>query len=325
MSTWLTIIIPTKDRAEALAGLLESIRGLDQFEQLQPEIIVADNNSSDKTQSLIHACAQDFPSQIQILKVPRPGKSAAINEAINLAHGDYVAFLDDDVTVDRNWLKTLNAFFKEGDYQAGQGKIGLHSPDADDPKTRQLVSLYRTVPQLDHGPDVEEVHSLNGANCFMARELLYRVGGFDERLGPGASGTSEDVDLARRLSQIGIRMGYARDCIVYHRIDRQRLCKNYFKQVHRRQGRSRLLMRDRSLVYILGDLYGSYWKYLYHLLIGNKRGRYKSLGRVFHYSEMVRAKRAGVHKQPKKLLKLNYPAASSEIEALKQSQQAAEN
>ena len=46
MSTWLTIIIPTKDRAEALAGLLESIRGLDQFEQLQPEIIVADNNSS---------------------------------------------------------------------------------------------------------------------------------------------------------------------------------------------------------------------------------------------------------------------------------------
>ena len=321
----LTIIIPTKDRAGTLGELLESIRGLRDLAETRPEIIVADNNSKDETKAISERLAASLPGQIKIIKVTRPGKSATLNEALRLASGDYVAFLDDDVIVDRDWLKTLNAFFQKGDYQAGQGKIGLHSPDADDPGTRQLVSLYRTVPHLDYGPDVEEVHSLNGANCFIVRELLYRVGGFDERLGPGASGTSEDVDLARRLSQIGIRMGYARDSIVYHRIDRQRLCKNYFKQVHRRQGRSRLLIRDRSLVYILGDLYGSYWKYLYHLLIGNKRGRYKSLGRVFHYTEMVRAKRAGVHKQPKKLLKLNYPAASSEIEAIKQSRQVAEN
>ncbi len=68
------------------------------------------------------------------------------------------------------------------------------------------------------------------------------------------------------------------------------------------KGRSRLLIRDRSLGHIFGDLWGAYWKYLYHLLIGNKRRRYKSSGRVFHYSEMVRAKRAGVHNEPKKLL-----------------------
>lgn len=299
MSTWLTIIIPTKDRAKILIGLLESIRCLDQLDQLQPEIIVADNDSCDETQSLTNVVARDFPSQIRILKVTRPGKSAAINDALRLAHGDYVAFLDDDVIVDRDWLKTLHAFLQKGEYQAGQGKIELHSPEADDPETRKLIFLYRTIPHLDYDLDVEEVHSLNGANCFVARELLHRVGGFDERLGPGASGTSEDVDLARRLSQIGIRIGYARDCIVYHRIDRQRLCKSYFKQIHRRQGRSRLLIRDRSLVRILGDLWGAYWKYLYHLLVDNKRRRYKSLGRVFHYTEMVRAKRAGAQKNPR--------------------------
>ena len=321
----LTIIIPTKDRAGTLGELLESIRRLRDLAETRPEIIVADNNSQDETRAIAERFAASLPGQIKIIRVTKPGKSATLNEALRLASGDYVAFLDDDVVVDQNWLSSLEDFLLRGEFQAGQGKIGLHSPDADDPKTRQLVSLYRTVPQLDHGPDVEEVHSLNGANCFIARELLYRVGGFDERLGPGASGTSEDVDLARRLSQIGIRMGYARDCIVYHRIDRQRLCKNYFKQVHRRQGRSRLLMRDRSLVHILSDLWGAYWQYLYYLLSGNKRGRYKSLGRMFHYSEMVRAKRAGVQKQPKKLLKMNYPAASSEIEAIKQSPQAAEN
>jgi glycosyltransferase involved in cell wall biosynthesis len=309
----LTIIIPTKDRAGTLGELLESIRRLRDVAETRPEIIVADNNSTDETRAISERLAASLPGQIKIIKVTRPGKSATLNEALRLASGDYVAFLDDDVVVDPDWLSSLEDFFLRGEFQAGQGQIGLYSPDADDPETRQLISLYRTVPHLDHGPDVEEVHSLNGANCFMARELLYRVGGFDERLGPGASGTSEDVDLARRLSQIGIRMGYARNCIVYHRIDRQRLCKNYFEQVHRRQGRSRLLIKDRSLVQILGDLWGACWQYLYHSLSGNKRRRYKSLGRVFHYSEMVRAKRAGVHKQPKKLLKMNYPATSGGV------------
>ena len=298
----LTIIIPTKDRACVLEELLESIRRLRGLAETRPEIIVADNNSQDETKAISERFAADLPAQIKIINVTRPGKSATLNEALRLASGDYVAFLDDDVVVDQDWLSSLEDFFLRGEFHAGQGKIGLLSPQADDPETRQLVSLYRTVPHLDYSPDVKEVHSLNGANCFIARELLYRVGGFDERLGPGASGTSEDVDLARRLAQIGIRMGYARDCTVYHRIDRQRLCKNYFKQIHRRQGRSRLLIQDRGLGQILGDLWGAYWQYLYHLLSGNKRRRYKSLGRVFHYSEMIRAKRAGVHKQPKKLL-----------------------
>ena len=146
---------------------------------------------------------------------------------------------------------------------------------------------------------MEEVHSLNGANCFIARELLYRVGGFDERLGR---------ELQERPKTSIWRGGYrrsgfawvTRETALFTTALTANVCaKTILSRVHRRQGRSRLLIRDRSLVYILGDLYGSYWKYLYHLLIGNKRGRYKSLGRVFHYTEMVRAKRAGVHKQPK--------------------------
>jgi hypothetical protein len=66
-------------------------------------------------------------------------------------------------------------------------------------------------------------------------------------------------------------------------------------------------------MYILCDLSGACWQYLYHLLSGNKRRRYKSFGRVVHYSEMVRAKRAGVDKQPKKLLNMHYPVTSGGV------------
>lgn len=304
----LTIIIPTKDRAKILAGLFESIRHLDQLEHLQPEIIVADNDSSDETQSFVQSIIGNFPTRVQTLKVTRPGKSAAINDALALAHGNYVAFLDDDVIVDRNWLTSLHGFFQKEHYQAGQGRIGLCDSEIGDAQTQKLISIFRTIPHLDYGADVEEVHSLNGANCCVARKWLHRVGGFDERLGPGASGTSEDVDLARRLLKMGIRMGYARNCMVYHRIDHHRLCKTYFEQIHRRQGRSRLLIKDRAFLRIQGDLWGAYGKYLYHSLFGNERQRYRSLGRVFHYSEMVRAKRDGAQHQPQRLLNRAEPA-----------------
>jgi len=195
-SLHLTIIIPTKDRVQILTQLLEIIRQLDDVGTIRPEVIVADNNSNDDTYNFAASLANNFPTTIRVLKVVRPGKSAAMNDALRLAGGDYVAFLDDDVVVDRGWLRALECLFRRGEFQAGQGRIGLRSPEADDPETRKLISRYRTVPHLDHGPDVKEVHSLNGANFFISRDLLNRIGGFDGRLGRGASGTSEDVDVS---------------------------------------------------------------------------------------------------------------------------------
>ena len=135
-----------------LSGLFESIRCLDLLDHLRPEIIVADNDSRDETQCVMQAIARDFPSQIQILRVARPGKSAAVNDALGLAHGEYVAFLDDDVTVDRNWLKTLDAFIQKGEYQAGQGKIGLASADADDPRRDDSYPFIEPSPTSTMGP-----------------------------------------------------------------------------------------------------------------------------------------------------------------------------
>jgi glycosyltransferase involved in cell wall biosynthesis len=292
-SLGLSIIIPTRNRVQILTELLESIRQLDDVGTIRPEVIVADNNSNDDTYNLAASLAINFPTTLRVLKVVRPGKSAAMNEALRTAQGEYLAFLDDDVVVDRGWLRALEAFLGTGNFQAGQGKIGLRSPEADDPETRQLISRYRTIPHLDHGPDVKEVRSLNGANFFIARGLLDRLGGFDERLGPGASGTSEDVELAHRLAQAGIRIGYARDCIAYHRIDRTRLCDDYFQHIHRRQGLSRLLIKDRSYFQILGSLGRAYLQYFFCSLVGDERRRYRSLGRIFHYREMAHAKRSG--------------------------------
>lgn len=289
-----TIIIPTKDRAQILAQLLDSIVQLEAIDRILPEIIVADNDSRDNTYEHVNATAKCFPTTMRVLKVPRSGKSAAVNDAVHAATGNVLAFLDDDVVVDKTWLTSVEEFFQGGKYHVGQGIIRLQSPARDDPEVQKLVQRYRTIPKLEHDPKLAEVRSLNGSNFFVSREVFDRVGGFDERLGPGASGTSEDVEFALRLARSGIGIGYVSKAVVYHQVDRRRLTDEYFKQTHWRQGRSRFLIRNRSAAEILFNLVRASALYVYYTLLRKERNRYRSKGRIYHYLGMIDAKHNNV-------------------------------
>ena len=290
MTIDLTIIIPTKNRAPLIQALLESMRNLTGLDRIRPQIIVADNNSKDATWEILQEITRDFPVPITVIKVCRPGKSAVINEAVRLANGQILAFLDDDVTTDRGWLEAVERFVSQGGYQVGQGRIELQSPDADDPEVQRLIQRFRTIPKLDFDHTVQRVHSLNGANFTAMRKALDRVGLFDERLGPGASGTSEDVELAQRFARVGIGIGYMPDAIAYHCVDRARLTEEYFKSIHKKQGKSRLVIKDRSVFHILFDLCRMSLQYGIDSLVAKERRRYRSKGRIYHYLGMLEAK-----------------------------------
>jgi GT2 family glycosyltransferase len=96
-----------------------------------------------------------------------------------------------------------SAILRKKDYQAAQGVIRICPAGPETLETRTLINRYRTIPNIDFGPQIENFHSLNGANFAVSRQTLDIAGPFDERLGLGASGTSEDVEFARRLRQKG--------------------------------------------------------------------------------------------------------------------------
>jgi len=285
----LSIIVPSKDRAAILCELMDSLRLLEPSDRISPEIIVADNGSKDSTFERVKSLAGNFPAPLKIIKVLRSGKSAAVNEAVKSATGALLAFLDDDVVVEKNWLRSVGAFFQDGRFEVGQGAIRL--PPSADAEVLRLVDLYRTVPRLEYDATVSSLHSLNGANFFMTRQCFDRAGGFDERLGPGASGTSEDVELARRLIRSGVSIGYAPDAVAFHRIDPSRLTEEYFRQSHRRQGASRFLIREHSRLEIISNLCRVIHQYGFYALFGNERSRYRSKGRIYHYLGMLEARR----------------------------------
>jgi len=233
-----------------------------------------------------------FPTELILLNVSSPGKSAVLNQAIRRSTGEVLAFLDDDVVVDSSWLEEIENFFQSNRaHCVGQGRIRTGLGDSPDPEIRRLLQRYRTIPELEFSNDIGDLHSLNGANIAIRRTVFDRVGHFDERLGPGASGTSEDVELAQRIRKADMKIAYMNRVIVYHRVDRERLTEKYFKQTHWRQGASRFLMKKRSSAEIIYNLIRASGQYGYFTLFGKERDRYRSKGRIYHYLGMMDAKR----------------------------------
>ena len=292
MALTITVIIPTKNRCELIRELLNSLENLRGLTRIQPNIIVGDNASSDSTPKIVEMRKTSFPTELILLNVSSPGKSAVLNQAIRRSTGEVLAFLDDDVVVDSSWLEEIENFFQSNRaHCVGQGRIRTGLGDAPDPEIRRLLQRYRTIPELEFSNDIGDLHSLNGANIAIRRTVFDRVGYFDERLGPGASGTSEDVELAQRIRKADMKIAYMHRAIVYHRVDRERLTEKYFKQTHWRQGASRFLMKKRSSAEIIYNLIRASGQYGYFTLFGKERDRYRSKGRIYHYLGMMDAKR----------------------------------
>jgi hypothetical protein len=96
--------------------------------------------------------------------------------------------------------------------------------------------------------------------------------------------------LARRFTRAGISIGYMPESIAYHRVDRSRLTEEYFKALHKKQGKSRLLIKDRSVPHILIGICGMTTLYGINCLFSREQRRYRSKGRIYHYLGMLEAK-----------------------------------
>lgn len=220
----LTIAICTKDRAARLARLLASldaVRGGSGFADL--EVIVVDNAPSDEA---TRDAVARFDG-VRYHREPRAGLDFARNAALSAAHGDLLAFLDDDVVVDRNWLAgLLSAWRRRPD--AG-GFTGLVLPYRLDTPAQ---IHFEAKGGFGRGFAPDEFHGARwgnmfhpvsagilGAGCNMAfdRRLLLDIGGFDEALDTGAPlPGGGDLDIFYRVLRTGRVMAYEPRYAVYH-------------------------------------------------------------------------------------------------------------
>jgi GT2 family glycosyltransferase len=170
-----------------------------------------------------------------------------------------------------------------------QGSILVPPSMQNDEQFLRLLNRYRTICYYSKpGLEVRQIVSLNAANMALRRELLDVTGLFDERIGPGASGTSMDVEFGERVLKAGRRIGYEPRSVVFHDVDWSRLTAEYFKQRHELQWRSRAIYKQSGVLSSLANLLRASVGLCWYAALRNERQIYRSKGRVYHYRAMLK-------------------------------------
>jgi glycosyltransferase involved in cell wall biosynthesis len=223
-----SVVICTRDRPEQLEQCLQSLQNLSHGPR---EIVVVDNApTTDTTRQLV----SQMPDTRYVLE-PRSGLSVARNTGIRHSKGDIIAFTDDDVTVHPDWIARLKQSFRNPQVIAVTGLVIPAELETESQVTFEMELGYlsgefstrtfgREFFQATKHSGVPVWRIGAGANMAFRRQAFELVGNFDERLGAGASGCSEDSELWYRILAGGWLCCYEPSAVVFHSHRRELDC-----------------------------------------------------------------------------------------------------
>jgi glucosyl-dolichyl phosphate glucuronosyltransferase len=237
LGMFLTVIICTRNRAEDLRKSLLSLFCASNLEMRDWEMLVVET-SSDHTVQICQDFQQRFPGHFRYLTEHRIGKSRALNTAILAAKGDVLAFADDDVLFDSNYVGSIKDVFNSYSADAAQGRVLLDC-EGGWPAWLERDHLAVMADLQDWGEDVAEYKgTLCGTNMIVRADVFQKSGGFAPELGPGGLGMWEDTEVSLRMRRAGCTMIYAPQILVRHQWPKDRLTKSFIRSRFFGQGRA---------------------------------------------------------------------------------------
>lgn len=224
----LSIIIVNYNVKHFLEQCLFSVQAA--LVDIQAEVIVIDNNSSDSSLSYL---APKFKNIRFISNTNNIGFAKACNQGVVLASGKYILFLNPDTIVPEDCFKQCLSFFESHpDAGAlgvkmldGSGKFLKESKRAFPSPTTSLFKLFGLSKLFPHSAifskyhlghldenKSNEVDVLAGAFMMIKKEVLDKLGCFDE----GFFMYGEDVDLSYRIQKAGYKNYYFAGTSIIH-------------------------------------------------------------------------------------------------------------
>jgi GT2 family glycosyltransferase len=206
-----TAVIPHWNRAGFLAPLLKQLSA-----QTYPieEVLVCDNGSTDDSQGIAEALGATVVQLGENL-----GFAAAVNRGIERTRTEWVLILNNDVSMDREWLGTLLG----GAVQAGAcfatGKLLRASDPGTVDGTFDAVCRGGTAWRCGSGrPDgalwsePREIDTAPLTAAVFRRNVFEKIGLLDQRF----ESYLEDVDLGLRCAAAGIKGAYVPQAVALH-------------------------------------------------------------------------------------------------------------
>lgn len=186
---------------------------------LQWEVLVVDNRSTDNTQEIVEDFARSSGLDVRYIWEPRLGKCLALNAGVRQAPGEILGFIDDDILPGEGWLAVIHREFSTDPFLGLiSGRVELYDPT-------DLPMGIRRDTERNEITTLDQVFNLPaGGNVAVRRELFSRVGLFDPEFGPGGKFRSaEDLDFFYRAWRAGEKMLYDPSLFVLHAHGRKSL------------------------------------------------------------------------------------------------------
>ncbi|MDP3948293.1 MAG: glycosyltransferase family 2 protein [bacterium] len=213
MST--SVIIPNWNGSELLKDCLNSLAE-QTFKNF--EIILVDNGSTDNSLEYVK---NHFP-QVRVISLEKNfGFAKAINEGVKASNTEYVVFLNNDTSVDKDWLKSLIlcADSHPEVISVNSKLLNFYDKKIIDGvgilinEVGQARSIGWQEKDKNQYNSEQYIFGATGGASLFRRDDLIKVGLFDERYFM----YSEEVDFSFRAQFLGYKSIFCPEAVVYHK------------------------------------------------------------------------------------------------------------
>jgi glycosyltransferase involved in cell wall biosynthesis len=271
-----TVAICTYNGAERLPEVLTHLQNQIGTESIQWEVLVIDNNSSDRTAAVVSKFAVNWRKDCQLRYIfePKQGVSYARNRAIQEAQSsELVGFLDDDNLPAQNWVAEAYSFGKSNSRIGAYGGIIHAKLDQTPPeyfdRIKILFAIYNRGNKPFHYDRFAKPRRVPAAPGSVVRKLAWQQCVPERLLLQGRDeakqtmlGACEDLECMYYIQNSEWEVWHNPKMEVWHHIPSRRLERQYLLKIARTSGLSNHALRlarlqpgQRSLILLLTPLY----------------------------------------------------------------------
>lgn len=242
----LSVVIPTRNRADFLATALESVADQD-LSPDQFEVLVVDNGSTDRTKDVVDKMRSRL-TNLRYFFAAEPGLHVGRHRGLQEANSDLLVFGDDDIRAKPTWLSAILENFSDPKVSMVGGN---NYPDFKGPVPSWLEKQWAVRSQggkllgqlsilsLPEGQRAISPMMIWGCNFSIRKQVLLDAGGFHpdamprERLQFRGDG---ETHVSRYVQEQGMTCIFDSDASVYHAVTPERMTFDYFRQRSFNQG-----------------------------------------------------------------------------------------
>ncbi|NYE18715.1 glycosyltransferase [Microbacterium immunditiarum] len=198
-----SVVIAAYNAEETLAEQFAALER--QVGDVDFEILLCDNGSTDGTVALAHAWTERLPMMRVIDASARRGPGAARNIGVTHARGEFLVFCDADDVIADDWISQMHGSLLEAPFVASRIEHRRLNPSFPE-EFRAAEGMMYPTSRMPQYPMVGSGH------MGVRKAAFEEVGGFDETMS-----AAEDLDLSWRLQLAGHRLIGNPDAVVHVR------------------------------------------------------------------------------------------------------------